>query len=438
MTSRGWRIRPPAHSPLEVGALLQASLGGSRRDVARLRGWLRERYAAEEVLPCGSGTEALRLAIEVAVDRLGGAAYRGDRPVVGLPAYSCWDLATAALGAGAAMRFYDLDPERLTPAEDGFGSVLDSGVRIMVVAPLWGVPVAWDRLREMADARGALLIEDAAQGIGASWERRPVGAHGELSVLSFGRGKGWTGGGGGALLARGGAAEALRGRMAGGGVSPAGGWAGVRAGVASWLQWGLTPPSLYAVPARIPALGLGETRWKSPSPVRVIPRFSARLALGTGQAALEAAEARRERARELLRTLAAPGGNGGSGIVPIRPVTGGTPGWLRLPVLLRGGLGQGELAERARREGIAGGYPAILPDLPTVVPALAEERARFGSPGELHPGSGGGEEDAFGKGGGGFPGARRLVEELVTLPVHRYASPEVAHRLLEWVGGGEP
>ena len=66
--------------------------------------------------------------------------------------------------------------------------------------------------------------------------------------------------------------------------------------------------------------------------------------------------------------------------------------------------------------GVAAGYPAILPDLPRLIPALREIAGRFLDT----------DRD--------YPGARRLVEELVTLPVHRFASPRVAEELLEWVG----
>ena len=70
-----------------------------------------------------------------------------------------------------------------------------------MVVHLYGVPADPEPVRAALAGAGAVLIEDAAQGAGASLRGRPLGGFGDLSVLSFGRGKGNTAGRGGALLA---------------------------------------------------------------------------------------------------------------------------------------------------------------------------------------------------------------------------------------------
>src|SRR6185436_12116325 len=77
------------------------------------------------------------------------------------------------------------------------------GVSAVVVAPLFGYPVDFPAVQSIADAAGVLVIEDAAQGAGATLNGVRVGALGTVSILSFARGKGTTGGSGGALLVRG-------------------------------------------------------------------------------------------------------------------------------------------------------------------------------------------------------------------------------------------
>ena len=72
------------------------------------------------------------------------------------------------------------------------------------------VPTVWQDLYEREYPRllralaamggDADAAEDAAQEAGATLHGRRLGSFGDLSVLSFGRGKGVTGGGGGALL----------------------------------------------------------------------------------------------------------------------------------------------------------------------------------------------------------------------------------------------
>ena len=137
---------------------------------------------------------ALQLAIQSARDEI------GRQVAVAIPAFSCFDVASAAIGAGGPVILYDLDPLSLSPDLESLDRALAAGARIVVVAPLYGVPVDWDAIEDLASTYGATLIEDAAQGHGATHRRRPLGSLGEISTLSFGRGKGWTGGSGGAVL----------------------------------------------------------------------------------------------------------------------------------------------------------------------------------------------------------------------------------------------
>src|SRR5439155_883687 len=129
----------------------------------------------------------LTLALRAAAATLGG----GEPPVVALPAYACYDVATAAVAVNARIALYDVHPATLAPDLASLTATLAEGARIVVVAPLYGMPVDWDAIEQCVAAFGALAIEDAAQGHGASWRGRPLGSLGRLSVLSFSRGKGW-------------------------------------------------------------------------------------------------------------------------------------------------------------------------------------------------------------------------------------------------------
>src|SRR5207244_6487942 len=133
------------------------------------------------------------------------------------------------------------------------------GARVIVVAPLFGVPIDWDAIEQCLRGFGALAIEDAAQGHGALWRGAPVGSAGALSVLSFGRGKGWTGGRGGALLMR---RFPLDGHLA---TARSPGLSHELAALGSaTAQSLLGRPALYRLPAAIPFLHLGETRYRAP------------------------------------------------------------------------------------------------------------------------------------------------------------------------------
>ncbi len=192
------RHQLPAYSPLSgasLGRALLHAFGPGMDGQAELTAMLEREYRADRALLLGSGTQALQVAIALAMRHVGDA-------VVALPAFSCFDVAAAAVGAHARIKFYDLDPTTLAPDPRSLESALARGARVAVIAPLYGFPVDWDALADLLVRYGAMAVEDAAQGDHAEWRGRKLGSLGPISVLSFGRGKGWTGGSGGALLIR--------------------------------------------------------------------------------------------------------------------------------------------------------------------------------------------------------------------------------------------
>jgi dTDP-4-amino-4,6-dideoxygalactose transaminase len=343
-------------------------------------------YAADSGALCGSGTQALQLALLEARRR------GGDAPVA-LPAFTCYDIASAAVGAGVRVALYDVDPDTLAPDPASLERVLAAGAGVVVAGPLYGVPLEWDALREMAGRHGALLVEDAAQGHGAAWRGRPLGSLGELSVLSFGRGKGWTGGRGGALLARDGAAADPAALPV---PTPAD---EARTAVLVAAQWLLGRPEVYGIPASIPGLGLGETVYHDPSAPAGITRAAAALLRHAQGASRREGAARRANAAALLERLPA-------GARPVRVPAAGEAGWLRLPVRLSGGMQGIARSDRARRLGVAGSYPTTLAEVPQLGALLAGPETRW-------------------------PGAETLVRELVTLPTHSRVTAAERAEILE-------
>jgi dTDP-4-amino-4,6-dideoxygalactose transaminase len=382
---------PPVYSPLPYSALLRAVMQAPARDGRdALRLVLRELYGAAQVDLFASGTHALTAAIRAALARSGNTVW------VALPAFACFDVVTAAVGAHARIIFYDVDPDTLGPDWDSLDAALTAGARIIVAAPLYGVPIYWSRLERLARTRDAIIIEDAAQSAGAMWQDRRLGSLGPLSVLSFGRGKGWTGCGGGALLSRGEFAVD---------VAPS---AGVRAEVSTaasaFAQWLLAHPGVYGIPARLPFLHLGETRYRTPTPETCMARTSARLALATRMAAEAEAEARKSIAAELHQHLVT-----NAGLRLVTPVDGAQPGFLRYPVRVSPAT-RNYLEAHARTLGVMPGYPQPLNTLPAVAGSAQVATA--------------------------VTGAQALAAELVTLPTHcrvPHTPAELADRFMRLV-----
>ncbi len=369
---------PPVHSPLPASAVARAAFGGPD-PLGRLATLLSERFAADRVALCDSGTSALRIAIGLAA---------GDeaRSPVALPAFGCFDIVTAAVGADVVPTFYDVAPPTLGPDFASLERALRDGARTIVAAHLYGVPVDWDRLSQLASEFDARVIEDAAMGHGGEWRGARLGSLGSLSILSFGRGKGWTGGGGGAVLARGDVAARLDAVPSL--PNPGGAVTSGRTLMAALAQSVLGTPAFYGIPAAMPGLGLGETVYRPPGRITGMSATSARIALATMEHADRAVAVRRANAAR-HRESTSPSGRLHHVVAPESGVTGA----LRHPVVVTGGFDALGPEAAMRRVGIERSYPRVLPELEAV---RTTDSSR----------------------GAGWSGARRLVGDLVTLPTH--------------------
>ncbi|HWO89929.1 MAG TPA: DegT/DnrJ/EryC1/StrS family aminotransferase [Gemmatimonadales bacterium] len=393
------RRQLPVYSPITLDAVLAgaaSALSSGRARAAReaLVAYLSRGFGASDVLLTDSGTSALRLAIA-------GAASLRPALATALPAYCCYDVATAADGADVPVALYDLDPRTLAPRPESLERALERGVSSVVVAHLYGQPVDVDAVARLAGAAGALVIEDAAQGIGATLRGVPLASFGSVSVLSLGRGKGWTGGSGGALLAHDerGAAIVARARHA---MAP--GSRGMADVARLGAQLLLGQPSLYGLPASLPFLHLGETIYRPASEPRAASRASVGAAWRTCELLERETELRKANGTRLLAAARAS-----EKVRVVESVDGASPGYLRLPVLR--GAARGAIGGRAARLGIAAGYPLALCDL-----AGFKERVKNR------------DED--------FSGARELAARLATLPTHSRLSQGDIAALEGWLAVG--
>lgn len=151
-------------------------------------------------------TSALHLAVKFAGEKLYGkpaishGALEGKRvfcsdmtfdatlnPVVyegGIPVFIDTDINT-----------WNMDPESLEKAFE-----LYPDVKLVVMAELYGFPGFVDTISKICKAHGALLIEDAAEAMGATLLDRPCGSFGDYSCVSYNGNKIITGSSGGCLL----------------------------------------------------------------------------------------------------------------------------------------------------------------------------------------------------------------------------------------------
>jgi dTDP-4-amino-4,6-dideoxygalactose transaminase len=386
-----WRYLPPVHSPLSAGAVaagLQAAITGDRGARERVERALAAFFGVTRVLLTASGTAALDLAMRWAMGATG-------RSRIALPGYCCYDLVTALRGAGADVVLYDIDPSTLGPDWRSLEAALEARPAALVAAHLYGLPVDMPRVMDLAERVGAIVLEDAAQGIGASLNGRPLGTFGHLRMLSFGRGKGVTAGKGGALLVAAGWRGSGEPSV---GLKSSRGWGELFPLLG---QWSLARPGLYRVPAGIPALALGETLYRDPVPPTTISAVGAAVVEQTWRTQADEPLRRRRTAARLTQLLEAA-----SLFQTVVPIAGAEPGWLRYPILAPDITRTDSRMRASRALGVMPGYPRALETLP----ALPEPRPRLP-----------------------LPGAARLAAELWTLPTHSLVAENDLERLGGWL-----
>ena len=138
---------------------------------------LAARCGARHGIGVGSGTDALRLALT--------ALGIGPGDEVITPAFSFVASATTIVMTGARPVFADVEPDTLTLDVAAAERAITPRTRAIVPVHLYGHPAAMDRVTALARAHGAVVLEDAAQAVGAAWQGRPIGGWGDAACLSF-------------------------------------------------------------------------------------------------------------------------------------------------------------------------------------------------------------------------------------------------------------
>ena len=153
-----------------------------------------EKVGTTNAVALASGTAALHMAIKLAgvkpgdtvfcTDMTFGATvnpvvYEGGRPVFIDTEYDTWNMDPDALE-----RAFELYPD----------------TKVVVVVNLYGTPAKYDEITAICKKHGAILIEDAAESLGATYRGRQTGSFGTYNAISFNGNKIITGSSGGILL----------------------------------------------------------------------------------------------------------------------------------------------------------------------------------------------------------------------------------------------
>ncbi|CYX94678.1 DegT/DnrJ/EryC1/StrS family aminotransferase [Streptococcus suis] len=163
-------------------------------NINALEEMIKEYTKSEQVVALSSGTSALHLAMKLAGIKRGDYVFCSDvtfsataNPITyedGIPVFIDSEYET-----------WNMDPDALEKAFEIYPDV-----KVVVLVHLYGVPARIDEIRAICDRHGALLIEDAAESLGATYKGQQTGTFGQHSIISFNGNKIITGSSGGALL----------------------------------------------------------------------------------------------------------------------------------------------------------------------------------------------------------------------------------------------
>jgi len=133
-----------------------------------------------QAVACASGTDALWLALVA-------AGTKGGDSVITTP-FTFFATASSVIRAGARPFFVDIDPETLNLDPEKLEDNLKSApARRHAVMPvhLYGQCADMDRIAGIAEEFKLRVIEDAAQAVGATWNRRVAGSMSLVATFSF-------------------------------------------------------------------------------------------------------------------------------------------------------------------------------------------------------------------------------------------------------------
>lgn len=165
-----------------------------------------EKVGVSYAVALSAGTASLHLAMKLAGIRMYGMPKIGHGALEGKKVF-CSDMTFDAtvnpvVYEGGEPVFIDteadtwnMDPDAL---EQAFAIYPE--VKIIVVAHLYGTPGKIDAIQTIADAHGAVIVEDAAESLGATYKGKQTGSFGNCGCISFNGNKIITGSSGGMFL----------------------------------------------------------------------------------------------------------------------------------------------------------------------------------------------------------------------------------------------
>lgn len=179
-------------APYVQAALRSDRLSGDGPFSRQCQGWFESALGCRKALLTPSCTHALEMAA-LLID-----IQPGDEVI--MPSYTFVSTANAFVLRGATIVFVDVRPDTMNLDERLIEAAITPRTRAIVAVHYAGVACDMVAIMDIAGRHDLVVVEDAAQGMGAMWQGRPLGTIGHIGAYSFHETKNYTSGGEGGLL----------------------------------------------------------------------------------------------------------------------------------------------------------------------------------------------------------------------------------------------
>jgi perosamine synthetase len=159
--------------------------------VKRLEDGFSKFVKARYAFAVNTGTAALHLSLMAA------GIGAGDEIIV--PSFTFIATAETVALVGAKPVFVDIEPDSYNIDPKKVEGALTKKTKAIIPVDLYGLPANMAPIREIADGHDLIIIEDAAQAHGATYEAKPAGSYADIACWSFYASKNMTTGEGGMI-----------------------------------------------------------------------------------------------------------------------------------------------------------------------------------------------------------------------------------------------
>ncbi len=189
-----FNLPPVVGSEIEMiqDAIQLRKISGDGKYTHMCNDWIKEKTNAAGVLLTTSCTHATELAAILCDIK------PGDEVI--MPAYTFVSTADAFVLRGAKAIFVDIRPDTMNIDENLIEEAVTEKTRAIVPVHYAGVSCNMDKIMEIAKKHNLYVIEDAAQGMMASYKGQQLGTIGDIGCYSFHETKNYSMGEGGAIL----------------------------------------------------------------------------------------------------------------------------------------------------------------------------------------------------------------------------------------------